>query len=353
MLSTQTHRGRNVSYVPSADLYAIGQCSRPASRMVLTSHIRADDRGLQYGDGLFETLRCVSGQAPFLDWHRQRLSLGCERLGLPQPDLEHLREQLRQAVAGQQHTLVKLILTAGSGPRGYARPSILTPCVLLQVQPLKIGTPADLALRWCELKLARQPALAGIKHLNRLEQVLARNEWNTDEFDEGLMLDSEDQVICATAANVFIRTAGQWLTPPVEVCGVAGIGRRWMLERGAQVRELSVADVGRAEQCLLTNAVRGPRAAISLESRRYVPDEEVRALQWEWEQCFTASFGSKASGQGPDPRGSRASGQGPDPRGSRASGQGPDPRGSKASGQGPDPRGSRASGQGPDPRASS
>lgn len=253
----------------------------------MNTDIPTDDRGLHYGDGLFETIRCAFGVAPFFDWHMQRLILGCERLALPQPGVERLREEIRLASAELPSAVVKLILTAGSGPRGYARPPILTPRVLLQVQPLHPGVGQDLALRWCNLKLAPQPALAGIKHLNRLEQVLARNEWNTGEFDEGLMLDSDDRVVSAIASNVFIRSAGQWLTPPVDACGVAGIGRRWMLERGAVIRQISTSEVEQAEQCVLTNAVRGPRAAISLGRCRFEPDAAVRRLQADWQTLFT------------------------------------------------------------------
>lgn len=254
--------------------------------MIEIESIPTDDRGLHYGDGLFETLRCVDGQAPFWDWHMQRLRFGCERLALPLPDFDMMRVQVHASAARFVQALVKIIWTAGGGPRGYARPAVMTPRVRVQVQPLRIGDGTDLKLRWCDLKLALQPRLAGVKHLNRLEQVLARSEWSSNEFDEGLMLDSLNRVVCATAANVFVRVGGQWHTPPLDGCGVAGIGRRWMLERGALVRELGVTDIERAEQCVLTNAVRGPRAALSLAARCYQPDASVRALQVAWEQRF-------------------------------------------------------------------
>ncbi len=246
----------------------------------------AFDRGLHYGDGLFETLRVVDGVAPLWDWHRERLLAGCARLGLPAPDDARLRRAVRAVSRAHRDCVVKLVWTAGSGQRGYARPAQPEPRLLASARPWQPSPHGGLRLRWCRTRLALQPALAGIKHLNRLEQVLARAEWNED-YDEGLMLDMQGRVIAATAANVFVREGGQWLTPPLDQCGIAGVARRWMLvTHGVRECDLSVADIESADTVVLTNAVRGPRQVGRLGERHWRADAGVRRLRAMWDALF-------------------------------------------------------------------
>lgn len=249
----------------------------------------ATDRGLHYGDGLFETLRVVDGAAPLWDWHHERLLAGCARLRLPAPDEARLRRTLRSVSRPHRDCVVKLIWTAGSGQRGYARPPEPAPRLLASARPWQPLPAAALRLRWCATRLALQPALAGIKHLNRLEQVLARAEWDED-YDEGLMLDMQGRVVAATAANVFVRHGGQWLTPPVAECGIAGVARRWMLQTAA-AREcaLSLGDIESADALVLTNAVRGPRQVGQLGERRWRADAGVRRLRAAWDALFAGA----------------------------------------------------------------
>lgn len=248
-----------------------------------------DDRGLHYGDGLFETVRFVAGRAPLWDWHIERLCLGCARLGLPQPDASALARRAARAARVHASAVVKLIFTAGGGPRGYARPQPMAGRAYIDAQAWTPSAQVGLRVRWCETRLALQPALAGIKHLNRLEQVLARSEWLGTSFDEGLMLDMRGQVAAATAANVFVRIDGRWRTPPVAECGVAGVGRRWLMRQvGAVEAPIGVDTLMAAETCVLTNAVRGPRWLRTLADREWMPDPEVEALVAAWDALFGA-----------------------------------------------------------------
>jgi 4-amino-4-deoxychorismate lyase len=247
----------------------------------------AGDRGLHYGDGLFETMRFVGGWSPLWDGHRQRLATGCQRLGLPAPDWRRLQLRLGRVAADHEHSIIKLIWTAGSGPRGYARPERIRGRALIQAREWTDVPAKLLNLRWCATRLALQPALAGLKHLNRLEQVLARAEWQGTAFDEGLMLDMQGWVIAATAANLFVRHEGRWLTPELGQCGVDGVGRRWLMDqRDVLEAQLSAAQVLSADAVVLTNAVRGPRQAGNLDQRRWSVDAECTALRYAWERQF-------------------------------------------------------------------
>jgi 4-amino-4-deoxychorismate lyase len=252
--------------------------------------IDLDDRGLHYGDGLFETIRFAGARAPLWGWHLDRLWHGCERLGLPSPDIDQLGRRVAAASTLHLHSVVKLVYTAGPGPRGYARPALLQPSLLVRASAYAGGAPADLRLRWCAMRMAIQPRLAGIKHLNRIEQVLARNEWSSSDFDEGLMLDMDGRLIAATTANVFVRVDGRWHTPALARCGVEGVARRWMLaETGAEIRDIDPAELEMSDQCVLTNAVRGPLAAAALGEKRWRADAEVRALQQRWAALFVST----------------------------------------------------------------
>ncbi|MFO1496156.1 MAG: aminodeoxychorismate lyase [Lysobacterales bacterium] len=247
-----------------------------------------DDRALQYGDGLFETLRVERRRAPFWTFHLERLLDGCERLRLPGPAPAALWSAVCDEVPDDASYVVKLLLSAGSGPRGYARPEPVAVRVYVQAAPLA-ETPALRSAIWCELRCALQPRLAGLKHLNRLEQVLARMECQDASADEGLMLDHEGRVISATTGNLLIRCGGRWLTPRLDACGVAGVARRWLMQSfPVSEATLTKAEVDTADCLVISNAVHGPRQLLRLAGRHYAADLEVTEWRRCWRQCFEA-----------------------------------------------------------------
>lgn len=250
--------------------------------------IPGDDRGVNYGDGVFETLRVADGAVLHWPLHRRRLQWGLERLKIALTDWATLESDLAQAASEHQAAVLKLIVTRGSGPRGYRPPQVVHPRWFLQVGPMPDYDPdwaeKGVAVRVCETRLAHQPLLAGIKHLNRLEQVMARSEWQ-DEFQEGLMLDQEDRVICGTMSNVFMVQGNQLLTPQLDHCGIAGITRQRLMAASGllgfacEERPLSLADLADAEGLFLTNTVFGLWPVRQLQDQQFGISDGVRRLQ--------------------------------------------------------------------------
>ena len=240
------------------------------------------DRGLAYGDGLFETVLLQSQRAVWWPAHWARLARGAAALGIGLPQREWLEAELGTLLpAAPTRAVLKLVLTRGSGSRGYAAPDGMAPTLVLSVHAVPAPLPEAITVRWCETRLSIQPRLAGLKHLNRLEQVLARAEWSDPAVHEGLMLDADGRLGCATAANVFARVGGRWLTPPVDRRGVAGLARAWVLENvgGAAEAELDRGQVEAAEALFLCNAVRGILPVGSLGARRWAPHPALEALR--------------------------------------------------------------------------
>jgi len=235
-----------------------------------------DDRSLAYGDGLFETMRVHRGDIPWWDAHWARLADGAARLGLALPDAPQARAESQALLAGVDDGVLKLLVTRGSGGRGYAPPDAPTPTWLLSRHPSPAASPRGLHLHWCETRLAEQPVLAGLKHCNRLEQVLARREAVAAGADEGLMRDIAGDVVSATSANLFVLQGGTWHTPPVDRCGVAGVCRAHLLA-ALQAREARLApdDVERADAVFLCNAVRGILAVVGVGARAFAPHPAV------------------------------------------------------------------------------
>ena len=233
--------------------------------------VAADDRGLAYGDGLFETLRVHRGALPWWDVHWSRLVRGSERLALELPDPEQVRAQATLLFADGGDGVLKLLVSRGGGARGYAPTPGIQPHWLLSRHPLPLSG-AALHLHWCNTRLATQPLLAGIKHCNRLEQVLARAECVAAGADEGLMRDGDGRVVAATSANLFVLRSGRWTTPTLDRCGVAGTCRAHLLE-SLQAREarLQPEDVAAADAVFLCNAVRGILPVASLGARAWHP----------------------------------------------------------------------------------
>ena len=245
------------------------------------------NRGLNYGDGLFETMRVHRGGLPLWPRHLARLGEGARRLGIALPPIGSVEARIADAIAGVDAGVLKLLLTRGDGGRGYASPVHPDPVWVLSSHPLPASNPPGLRLRWCETRLASQPALAGIKHCNRLEQVLARAEAERAGCDEGLMRDAAGNAVCATSANLLVLRGGRWSTPPIGDCGVAGVLRGWLLEQGlVEVAMFAPAEVENAEALALCNAVRGILPVASLGARSWAPSAAADGLRAALAQAF-------------------------------------------------------------------
>ena len=242
--------------------------------------VPADDRGLAYGDGLFETLRVHRGEVPWWREHWSRLSLGAKRLGIPLPDEARVREEAAALFIDGGDGVLKLLLTRGAGERGYTPPTNLVPTWIVSRHAVPEKSSRGLRLHVCETRLASQPALAGIKHCNRLEQVLARGEAERTGADEGLMLDSAGNAIGATAANLFAFIDGRWVTPAIVDCGIAGVCRAKLLPAlDAVERALTLAQVEAADAVFLCNAVRGILPVARLGTREWPPHPALAAAR--------------------------------------------------------------------------
>jgi 4-amino-4-deoxychorismate lyase len=258
------------------------------------------DRGLAYGDGLFETILVAHGTPVWWEAHSARLQRGCERLRIPCPAQDLLQRECTTIAAGVERGVLKLIVTRGATGRGYAAPVEVRPSRILTLHPAPRPEAASLrdgiGLHECELRLARQPRLAGIKHLNRLEQVLARSEWDSPAFGEGLLRDDEDRIVSATAANLFLVRRGALVTPDLSRCGIEGTCRAWILAR----REVQVVDVdagmlAASDELFLASSLRGILPVARIGGREWSVGPMTRSLQHElWHEVPALAPGGAA-----------------------------------------------------------
>ena len=258
---------------------------------VESSAISVDDRGLQYGDGLFETMAATDGRIRHFDRHMERLAEGGRRLGLAVPAPEQIADDCERALRGLGAGSVKLMITRGPGPRSYRPPAepAITRIVVSSAPKPRNDPEGGIAVRLCDTPLGMNPRLAGIKHLNRLEQVLACAEWNDPSVPEGLMSAVDGRIVCATAANLFLVRDGRLVTPEIRDCGVAGVMRGLVLAGSrelaieTEVRDVQQDDLATASEVFLTNAITGVRPVGSVEGlgRYAAPGEITRALA-EW-----------------------------------------------------------------------
>jgi 4-amino-4-deoxychorismate lyase len=238
------------------------------------------DRGLQYGDGLFETMRIRRRRVRLLDYHLDRLMEGCGRLALQPPDRAELRSEIANAASGRRDGILKLLLTRGTGSRGYRPTGRERITRILSRHPLPhavlLGASAA-RVRLCATPMSVNSRLAGLKTLNRLDSVLARSEWRDERIWEGLMGDGDGNWVCGTMSNLFLKHGATLLTPSLDRCGVAGVMRRWVLENAGAVdlrvtvRRVRWEDLKSAEEVFMSNAVIGIRSVRAIERGRRGP----------------------------------------------------------------------------------
>jgi 4-amino-4-deoxychorismate lyase len=248
------------------------------------------DRGLHYGDGLFETVACVGGRPRFLGLHLERLTRGARRLGIALPGSVELRREILAIAAFTDRAIVKLLLTRGPATaRGYApggseKATRVTLRYRWEPEEARLAS-EGVRVRTAALRLAENPPLAGLKHLNRLEQVLARREWSDPDIAEALMFSSGGRLVSAVSSNVFLVEGRKLRTPLLDRCGVAGIMRQVVLREAARAgieteeAALGSEDLARARELFLTNALIGVRPVSSLDGRACPPGEVTRELQ--------------------------------------------------------------------------
>ncbi len=252
----------------------------------ISTVVSASNRGLGYGDGLFETLVVHNGMPRRWQAHMDRLGVGCERLGIAMPPQALLLREVQTVSTALVDAVVKIVLTRGGSARGY-RPSQDAGCIRIvsaHVFPLDIdeNTARGVKARICDLRLAIQPALGGIKHLNRLEQVVASTEFFAEGVSEGILLDQEDHVISAVSANIFLVLDDRLLTPRLDRCGVRGVLRSQLLaafSTRCEQRRIQVDLLQEADEVFICNAVRGIVPVTAIDSQRYEIGPFTRKLQ--------------------------------------------------------------------------
>jgi 4-amino-4-deoxychorismate lyase len=246
------------------------------------------DRGFQYGDGVFETIAVYQGSPLLWEQHIERLTFGARRLNIPVPDPAVLRHEAEKLCDGNARAVLKLILTRGMSTRGYSPHTADHPTrVLIRSAWPDYPNSAfheGVRVRICHTRLGHNPQLAGIKHLNRLEQVLARAEWGS-EYAEGLMCDQEGFVIEGTMSNIFSVKNGVLRTPDVTRCGVEGVMRAMVLQAArklqvpCEIGTLAVTELESATELFLTNSLIGVWPIRQLQDKDYIVGPITHTIQ--------------------------------------------------------------------------
>ena len=225
------------------------------------------DRGLQYGDGLFETIAVEDESLLCLDEHLERLQSGCSKLKINSPNLTTLTEEAQLLTSSVKRGIIKIIITRGEGGRGYALPVTAESTRIISLYPWPEhsfdNSDGSVKVRVCNYRYAHNSVLAGIKHLNRLEQVLARSEWTDNSIAEGVVLDHDENVIEGTMSNVFYIKNEILYTPELLACGVDGIIRQKIITLADEldievcIKNISLKSLLDADEAFMCNSVIG------------------------------------------------------------------------------------------------
>lgn len=235
------------------------------------------DRGMAYGDGVFRTLKVRDRQPLWWRDHYAKLAHDCAALKLACPAPNVLLSEIHIVSQPLDSAVVKIVVTRGPGERGYAPPEPAAPTRIVMASALsdREHERHGIHVRWCSMRLARQAQLAGIKHLNRLENVLARQEWSDPDIAEGLLCDDTGAVIGGTRSNVFALRAGRLLTPDLSLSGIAGVTRDRVLRAATrhgieiQVARLESANIMDADEVFLSNSIVGLSPVAVLDKRQW------------------------------------------------------------------------------------
>ena len=257
------------------------------------TQLASSDRAIQYGDGVFETLAWRDRGLEFWPQHMARMQQACKQLKLPVIDPTIWLQDISQLTLGER-AVIKLILSRGTGGRGYAFSDKLQPSRLVAAYAWPNYSPQlntqGIALRRCATPVSMNTALAGIKHLNRLDNVLARNEWQDSAIAEGLMCDIDDNVIEGTMSNLFAVKQSVLYTPLLNRAGVRGVIREQIilianrLKLSVIERDIKVNELLTMDELFITNSLIGIWPVIKFENAHYAVGKMTQQLQQQLQQ---------------------------------------------------------------------
>ena len=284
---TESYSTQSLNKTAKIDVTSINDDAISWINGVETSLIDSADRGLYYGDGLFETVAIVNGQPQLWSQHEARLQAGCERLSITGVDMAALTDEVIRHCSRMPKGILKVIITRGCGGRGYAAPNELTPTRIIRLSKASIYPATHreqgIKVRVCQQRLSHNAQLAGIKHLNRLEQVLARQEWQ-DEWVEGLMCNQHGEVIEGTMSNVFMVKADVLITPAIIDCGIAGVMRGMILDSARAlgintlIQAISIDELMTADEVFIGNSLIGIWPVRQLDAQHFPVGPQTQGL---------------------------------------------------------------------------
>ncbi|UCB54021.1 MAG: aminodeoxychorismate lyase [Thiotrichales bacterium] len=256
---------------------------------ISAEYVSAMDRGLHYGDGIFETIACIDARPVFIEQHLDRMQRGADKLDIPFPDRQLVLDDIhRLLTSANGDSIIKLMLTRGRGERGYrftGKP-IATRICLHSARPDHVADwqQHGITAQFCETRVSRNASLSGIKSLNRLENVLAANEL-ADTVDEGFMLDDDGNVVEGTMTNFFAVIDDTLVTPDLSYCGIHGIVREQIIQQAAKnnipvhIRRISREQLAGAREIFICNSVIGVCPVRQLEQQRYGEDRITTTIK--------------------------------------------------------------------------
>jgi 4-amino-4-deoxychorismate lyase len=268
--------------------------------MIINGHpateLNIADRAVHYGDGCFTTMEVKDGTVRYWQHHLQRLQLAVNRLGINFSLWHELQQHVTKLALASEHGVIKIILSRGIGGRGYA-PAVGQGTYIVSVHEMpkhylnlrKQGVKLGIS----SVQLAKQPLLAGIKHLNRLEQVLVKQSFDAEVFDDVLVCDTDGMLVESSVANLFWRKGASWFTPDLYFCGVEGVMRNLVLthfkntgQHVQQIRTLTET-LKHVDEVFICNSLMGlvPVASIEDISRTYCYDiQDYQLLQHQLDE---------------------------------------------------------------------
>jgi len=255
---------------------------------VADAQVSPTDRGLLYGDGLFETIAFHHGKSALWPLHMARLARGCQRLALPAPEGELLASECDEVLGDEVHAVIRLTITRGCGGRAYFPPERPEPTRIVTRREFPAGFAEQrtdgLAMRTSPVRMAGN-CVGGIKHISRLEQVMVAEDCGRHGADEALVLDVDGMIVEGLAGNIIVVRAGQLIAPGPHPAAVAGVGLEW-LRRAAgsdlSERPFAAAQLGKDDGLWVINSVRGPCPARTLDGRGLSPDRGLHQWQARW-----------------------------------------------------------------------